>query len=68
MSNKTNRKTFRELLYSTDIEVSYFAAGIAAHLSSNSPNTWTVKSITKENLIQDLVKYWVLSLIFSHTQ
>ena len=46
---------FRDLLYSTDIEVSYFAAGIAAHLSSYSLEPWTVKTITKEQLIQDLV-------------
>ena len=48
---------FRDLLYSTDIEVSYFAAGIAAHLSSYSLESWTVKTITKEQLIQDLVTF-----------
>ena len=51
-----NPKPYRELLRSDDIEVSYFAAGIAAHLSSFSPIPWTVETITKEQLIQDLVK------------
>ena len=48
----------RDLLYSEDIEVSYFAAGIAAHLSSYSVDRWTVKTITKEQLIQDLVSFF----------
>ena len=48
---------FRDLLYSSDIEVSYFAAGIAAHLSSLSTQvwSWTVNVISREQLIQDLV-------------
>ncbi len=50
----------RDLLYSEDIEVSYFAAGIAAHLSSYSVDRWTVKTITKEQLIQDLVSFYIL--------
>ena len=37
----------RNLLHSSSIEVSYFAAGIVAHLASDKPHHWTVSNIPK---------------------
>ena len=41
---------FRNLLHSSSIEVSYFAAGIVAHLSSNSLDQWSHLLISKVEL------------------
>ena len=46
---------FRNLLHSEHIEVSYFAAGIASHLISDGAEAWTVTSIKRDDLIQELV-------------
>ena len=37
----------RQLLISDSIEVSYFAAGIVAHLASDKPERWTVQGTSK---------------------
>jgi Zyg-11 family protein len=42
---------FRSLLHSSSIEVSYFAAGIVAHLASDKPQNWTVANIPKVFII-----------------
>ncbi len=41
-------------MHSSDIEVSYFAAGIAAHLSSDREVVWSTV-VTKEELTDELV-------------
>ena len=46
----------RKLMKSTKIEVSYFAAGIVAHLASNSCETWIFKtSIPKDEICNELM-------------
>lgn len=42
------------LLKSEHIDVSYFAAGIVAHLVSDGPQYWTVKSHTREDMLNEL--------------
>jgi len=48
----------RNLLHSSNIEVSYFAAGIVAHLTSNAVHRWdwglSAKTITKKSLAHEL--------------
>jgi hypothetical protein len=43
-------------LYSEEIEVSYFAAGICAHLTSDTELKWDGVDSTKENFIDELVR------------
>ena len=38
------------------IDVSYFAAGIVAHLSSGPNEEWTVEIISKQEMVTDLVR------------
>jgi hypothetical protein len=45
----------RKLLHSGHIDVSYFAAGIIAHLASDGADTWTVEIVTRQQLLQELV-------------
>lgn len=46
---------FRSLMYSQEIEVSYFAAGIAAHLSSDESVDWGKANLDKSNFVNELV-------------
>ena len=51
----------RELLVSNSIEVSYFAAGIVAHLASDKPERWTVQGTAKYVMTGELwtvVSHW----------
>ena len=49
---------FRSLMRSSEIEVSYFAAGIAAHLSSDQDVDWSTTTIDKRTVITELVSFW----------
>lgn len=42
------------LLKSEHIDVSYFAAGIVAHLASDGPQNWTASSYTRDEMLIDL--------------
>jgi len=44
----------RKLLHSKSIDVSYFAAGIVAHLSSDKPEAWLVASVSKPHMTAEL--------------
>jgi len=46
---------YRKLLHSDHIDVSYFAAGIIAHLASDGAETWVVDVVTRQELLQELV-------------
>ncbi|XP_073419742.1 protein zyg-11 homolog B [Dendrobates tinctorius] len=43
-----------KLLHSVEVEVSYFAAGIIAHLVSRGEETWTLSSSLREKLLEQL--------------
>merc|ERR1712110_676033 len=45
----------RKLMKSVKIEVSYFAAGIVAHFASGDFKSWTVTSVSKEEITNELV-------------
>lgn len=42
------------LLKSEHIDVSYFAAGIVAHLASDGPHNWTVKGYARSTMLREL--------------
>ena len=42
-------------MFSSEIEVSYFAAGIAAHLASDENIDWSKVVIDKTQIIKELV-------------
>ena len=44
----------RKLMKSKHIEVSYFAAGIVAHLASNSLESWNLTTVPKEEITNEL--------------
>ncbi|CAG2054174.1 unnamed protein product, partial [Timema podura] len=44
----------RKLLHSKHIDVSYFAAGIIAHLASDGPEAWIVTTVSRTALLQEL--------------
>lgn len=49
------------LLKSEHIDVSYFAAGIVAHLASDGQQNWTVESYTRDEMLMELgnaVRQW----------
>lgn len=46
---------FRSFMFSSEIEVSYFAAGIAAHLASDENIDWSKVVIDKSQIIKELV-------------
>jgi len=51
----------RSLLHSESIEVSYFAAGIVAHLASDKPEAWLLTAIPKQTItseLWDVVSSW----------
>lgn len=45
----------RDLLHSTEVEVSYFAAGILAHLTSRGEKAWTLSPDLRSTLLEQLV-------------
>ncbi|KAL1022522.1 hypothetical protein UPYG_G00028810 [Umbra pygmaea] len=44
----------RSLLHSPEVEVSYFAAGILAHLTSRGEAAWTLSSTLRNDLLEQL--------------
>lgn len=46
----------RTLLHSPEVEVSYFAAGILAHLTSRGEKVWTLELTLRNTLLQQLVR------------
>ncbi|XP_059470617.1 protein zyg-11 homolog B-like [Neocloeon triangulifer] len=44
----------RDLLHSEHLDVSYFAAGIVAHLASDGAETWTVPIISRADMLDEL--------------
>jgi len=54
-------QVLRSLLHSSSIEVSYFAAGIVAHLASDKPERWLVHGTPKQVITGELwsvVSHW----------
>ncbi|MEQ2218916.1 hypothetical protein XENOCAPTIV_009948 [Xenoophorus captivus] len=45
----------RTLLHSPEVEVSYFAAGILAHLTSRGEKAWTLSPVLRFSLLEQLV-------------
>lgn len=45
----------RTLLHSQEVEVSYFAAGILAHLTSRGEEAWTLSGGLRSSLLEQLV-------------
>jgi len=55
-------EVLRTLLRSNSIEVSYFAAGIVAHLASDKLEKWSVQGIPKSAITRELwtvVSHWI---------
>lgn len=52
-----------KLLHSVEVEVSYFAAGIIAHLISRGEQAWTLSRSQRTSLLEQLVQkwWWILS-------
>lgn len=46
----------KDLLWSSNVDVSYFAAGIVAHLVCASHESWNDPNISKEDLLEELGK------------
>lgn len=46
----------RSLLHSPEVEVSYFAAGILAHLTSRGESVWTLDLSLRTTLLEQLVR------------
>lgn len=46
----------RSLLQSPEVEVSYFAAGILAHLTSRGEKVWTLELSLRTALLEQLVR------------
>ncbi len=46
----------RSLLHSSEVEVSYFAAGILAHLTSRGEKVWTLELSLRTTLLEQLVR------------
>lgn len=44
------------LLHSPEVEVSYFAAGILAHLTSRGEAAWTLSITLRSDLLEQLVR------------
>lgn len=44
-----------DLLHSQEVEVSYFAAGILAHLTSRGEEAWTLSAELRSSLLEQLV-------------
>lgn len=43
-----------DLLLSENIDVSYFAAGIVAHLASDGPDQWDLKNHARDDMLEEL--------------
>ena len=46
---------YRKLLTAEQIDVSYFAAGIIAHLASDGAHVWSVAGTDREDALSELV-------------
>lgn len=51
-----------KLLHSVEVEVSYFAAGIIAHLISRGEQAWTLSRSQRTSLLEQLVLKWWCTL------
>lgn len=49
----------RSLLHSPEVEVSYFAAGILAHLTSRGETVWTLDLSLRTTLLEQLVRLFI---------
>lgn len=49
-------KHISNLLRSPEVEVSYFAAGILAHLTSRGEQAWTLGMELRSSLLEELVR------------
>lgn len=47
-------RILKDLLHSSHIDVSYFAAGIVAHLASDGPDHWTVTCFSLNDMLREL--------------
>lgn len=47
-------RILKDLLHSSHIDVSYFAAGIVAHLASDGPDHWTVTCFSLDDMLKEL--------------
>lgn len=47
-------RILKDLLHSSHIDVSYFAAGIVAHLASDGPDHWTVSCFSLDHMLKEL--------------
>jgi hypothetical protein len=45
------------------IEVSYFAAGVLAHMTADGQGAWTVGQISYQDVLDELVSKLVISLL-----
>lgn len=50
---------FRSLLHSEHIDVSYFAAGIVAHIASEGEEFWSCSCISWKEMIDELVSFHI---------
>jgi Zyg-11 family protein len=48
---------YRRLLQAEQIDVSYFAAGIVAHLASDGAQNWLIAGTDRADILQELVCY-----------
>lgn len=46
----------RRLMHAQQIDVSYFAAGIVAHLASDGMSAWKLSGIDREEILKELVR------------
>lgn len=68
----------RTLLHSQEVEVSYFAAGILAHLTSRGEEAWTLSIGLRSSLLEQLVgitengliialQLWIIHMCLIHS-
>ena len=53
---------FRRLLAAELIDVSYFAAGIIAHLASDGAHNWSVAGTDRSDALADLVSFILIKI------
>lgn len=58
-SKKNINPHFRSLLHSEHIDVSYFAAGIVAHIASEGEEFWSCSCISWKEMIDELVSFHI---------
>ncbi|XP_066996742.1 protein zyg-11 homolog B isoform X2 [Anabrus simplex] len=60
----------RKLLHSNHLDVSYFAAGIIAHLASDGAENWTVACVTREQMLKELLnataQCWLKKVVITY--